>query len=76
VEGQAWSWVLGSLGVVALFSIGKHKWWGWLIAFVNECLWFTYGTVTGQWGFVFAAICYGAVNFYHGRRWMNDTRTN
>lgn len=67
-----WSWILGSLGVIALFSIGKYRWWGWYLALVNECLWFTYGIVTKQYGFCFAAVAYGIVNFKNGWKWFKD----
>lgn len=64
-----WSYVLGTLGVIALLTIGKKKWYGWLLAFVNECLWFTYGVVTKQYGFCLAAIAYGIVNAVNGYKW-------
>lgn len=64
-----WSWVLGCIGVTALFSIGKYRWWGWWMAFCNECLWLIYGFTTRQYGFVFAAVVYGAVNAVHGTNW-------
>lgn len=66
---QIWSWVLGLNGVFALWIIGRHYWWGWMIAFANECLWLVYGTTTKQWGFVFAAICYGTINAYNSFKW-------
>lgn len=39
------------------------------MAFTNECLWLTYGWTTKQYGFVFAALVYGAVNALHGWKW-------
>lgn len=64
-----WSWVLGGIGVVALFSIGRFRWWGWWLAFANECLWVVYGLTTEQYGFVVAAVTYGMVNVKHGVAW-------
>ena len=64
-----WSWVLGIVGVVALYNIGRRRWWAWWMAFTNECLWLTYGWTTKQYGFVFAALVYGAVNALHGWKW-------
>ena len=64
-----WSYVLGALGVTALFTIGKKKWYGWAMAFTNECLWLVYGWTTKQYGFCFAALAYGSVNAYHGYKW-------
>lgn len=73
---QAWSWLLGILGVTALVCIGRYRWWGWWLAFVNECLWVVYAVVTKQWGFIFAALCYGSVNLYHGRKWRQYAKAN
>lgn len=73
---QTWSWVLGIIGVTALVCIGRLRWWGWWLAFTNECLWVIYAVVTRQWGFIFAALCYGSVNFYHGRKWRQYAKAN
>jgi hypothetical protein len=56
-----WSYILGTLGVIALFTIGQNKWYGWFMAFTNECLWIVYGYTTKQYGFIIAAIAYGTV---------------
>ena len=69
---QWWSWILGVNGVVALYVIGRRWWFGWAMGFANECLWLIYGTMTRQWGFVFAAVCYGAINAHNGNKWRND----
>lgn len=69
---QWWSWILGLNGVIALYVIGRRWWFGWAMAFANECLWLIYGTLTRQWGFVFAAVCYGAINAHNGNKWRNS----
>ena len=69
-----WSYILGTLGVIALFTIGQKKWYGWFMAFTNELLWIIYGFTTKQYGFIFAAIAYGTVNITHGIRWYQQNK--
>lgn len=70
-----WSYILGTLGVTALFTIGQKKWYGWFMAFTNEVLWSIYGYTTKQYGFIFASIAYGTVNITHGIRWFQHKHT-
>lgn len=62
-------YVLSIIGVTALFVIGKGKWYGWLIAFLNECLWVIFAITTRQYGFLLGAGIYGSVNAYHAFKW-------
>jgi len=63
------SYVLSVIGVTGLFVIGRGKWYGWLIAFLNECLWVTFALTTKQYGFLLGAGVYGTVNVYNARKW-------
>jgi hypothetical protein len=67
-----WSYILGTLGVLALFTIGQKKWYGWFMALTNEALWSIYGYTTKQYGFIFASIAYGTVNLLHGIKWFKQ----
>jgi hypothetical protein len=69
-----WSWILGILGVTGLWLAGKQVWWGWLITLINEILWITYAIATGQYGFIFMAICYAMVYLRNAivNRRLND----
>lgn len=66
-----WSWILAAIGVTGIFFVGRKTIWGWLILFINECLWIAYAIVTKQYGFIVAAIAYMIVyirSFLHWRR--------
>ena len=65
-----WSWVLTCVGVTGLFLIGKHKWYGFLIGGLNECLWVVYAFSTKQYGFIVGALLYGTVHLRSGLSWF------
>jgi hypothetical protein len=69
-----WSWILGTIGVTALAAVGKYYWQGWMLATVNEALWIVYGLTTHQYGFIVAAIAYGAVDLNNMRRWWKHRK--
>lgn len=52
-----------------MLVIGTHRWWGWLIAFTNECLWVAFAVATRQYGFILGAAFYGTVNAFNAYRW-------
>jgi hypothetical protein len=63
-----WSWVLGCIGIIGIYFVGKKTIWGWLVLITNEVLWSIYAITTEQYGFLFAAIAYASVyikSFYH-----------
>jgi len=62
-------YVLSVIGVTALVIIGRGYWWGWVLAFANECIWVGFALATRQYGFILGAIVYGSVNIYNARRW-------
>jgi hypothetical protein len=62
-------YVLSVVGVAGMLAIGRDRWWGWLVALVNECLWVGYALVTRQYGFILGAAVYGTVNAYNAKRW-------
>jgi hypothetical protein len=64
-------YVLSIIGVTALVIIGRGHWWGWVIAFGNECLWVVFALTTHQYGFILGAAVYGSVNIYNARRWRS-----
>lgn len=66
-------YILSIIGVSGLFTIGLHKWWGWVIAFVNECLWIGFAIATKQYGFILGAVVYGAVNAYNAMKWKSKS---
>lgn len=67
---EAFPYLLSTLGVTALFVIGRGLWWGWLVALTNECLWVFFALATGQHGFLLGAFVYGIVNAFNAVRWL------
>ena len=70
---QLWSWVLSAVGVTGLLVVGRRKWWGWVVAFTNECLWVGYALATRQYGFIFGALAYGSVHLHNAWRWRGES---
>jgi vancomycin permeability regulator SanA len=64
-------YILSIIGVCGMLVIGTHRWWGWLIAFTNECLWVAFAVATRQYGFILGAAFYGTVNAFNAYRWRN-----
>jgi hypothetical protein len=67
-----WSWVLAVIGVTGIFLVGKKTIWGWLVLGLNECLWIVYAITTKQYGFIAAAVAYGAVYIKSYLHWKQD----
>lgn len=57
----AWSWTLTVVGVFGLYVVSSGRRWGWLVNIAAQWLWIIYAVVTRQYGFIAAAIAYGAV---------------
>ncbi len=47
-----WPWVLTGLQVLALWSAGARRWWGWLLGAAVQPPWIAYALVTAQLGFI------------------------
>jgi hypothetical protein len=67
-----WSYVLAAIGVTGTFFVGRRVIWAWLVLLVNECLWMIYAITTKQYGFIIAAIAYGAVYIKSFLHWRSD----
>jgi hypothetical protein len=65
-------YILSVIGVTAMLVIGSGKWWGWAIAFINECLWVGFAITTRQYGFILGAAFYGTVNAYNAYKWRRN----
>jgi hypothetical protein len=65
-------WILASIGVSGIYFVGRKTLWGWFVLLFNECLWIAYALVTDQYGFIFAAVAYGAVYIRSYLHWRRD----
>jgi hypothetical protein len=45
-----WPWLLTGLQVLALWSAGTRRWWGWLLGAAVQLPWIAYAVDTGQPG--------------------------
>lgn len=69
---QYWSWLLACVGVLGTFFVGRKTIWGWVVLFINECLWLVYATQTKQYGFYLGSIAYMAVYVKSYVHWSKD----
>jgi len=47
-----WPWLLTGLQVLALWSAGRGRWWGWLLGGSVQLPWIAYAVMTDQIGFI------------------------
>ncbi|MGH8913799.1 MAG: hypothetical protein ACRDZM_04695 [Acidimicrobiia bacterium] len=47
-----WPWLLTGLQVLALWSAGRARWWGWLLGGSVQLPWVAYALMTDQIGFI------------------------
>jgi hypothetical protein len=71
---DAWPWLLTGLQVLALWSAGRHYWWGWLLGGAVQLPWIAYALVTGQVGFIPGCVVSASVQFYTAIRHSESER--
>jgi len=49
---RMWPWLLTGLQVLALWSAGRGRWWGWLLGGSVQLPWIAYAIATSQIGFI------------------------
>ncbi len=69
-----WPWLLTGLQVLALWSAGRHYWWGWLLGGSVQLPWIAYALVTSQIGFIPGCLVSAAVQFYSSLRHSTPDR--
>lgn len=67
-----WSIVLGGLGIWGIYLAGKKNIYGWVLGFFAQFLWFTFGIISAQYGFILSAIAYGTVYALNYIRWRKE----
>ncbi len=70
---QYWSYLLAIVGITGIFFVGKKSPMGWIVLFVNECLWITYSLLSKQYGFLIMAIAYMIVYTKSYREWTSNS---
>lgn len=59
-----WPWALTGLQVLALWSAGRHFWWGWLLGGSVQLPWIAYAVMTAQIGFIPGCVISASVQLY------------
>jgi hypothetical protein len=57
-------WLLTGIQVLALWSAGRGRWWGWLLGGSVQLPWIAYAVVTTQLGFIPGCAVSAAVQTY------------
>lgn len=69
-----WSVVLAVIGVLGLYLTTRKMAAGYAVGVGVQVLWITYAVVTAQYGFIFSALAFGAVNALGFVRWTREKR--
>ena len=64
-----WSVVLAVIGVFGLYLTTRKMAAGYAVGVGVQVLWITYAIVTAQYGFIFSALAFGAVNALGFYKW-------
>lgn len=65
-----WSFVLAGLGILQIYLTGEKLRIGWLVGIATSVLWFAYGIVTDQYGFLISAIVFGVTHYRNWKLWQ------
>jgi hypothetical protein len=63
-----WAWLLTALQVLALWSAGTDRWWGWLLGGAVQLPWIIYAVETSQFGFIPGCAVSAIVQLYSFHR--------
>lgn len=69
-----WSVVLAAVGVLGLYLTTRKMAAGYAVGVAVQFLWITYAVVTAQYGFIFSALAFGAVNAVGFVKWTKEKR--
>ena len=64
--------ILTVSGGTVQYLAGRRNKWAWKIGLMNQFLWFTYATLTGQWGFLLGCVVYGSAYVRNGKQHDKD----
>lgn len=71
---ELWSWLLTIVGVTGMYLVGKKNRNGWLVAVASQGLWITFAIITGQLGFIVAAVIYGTIFIKNYLNWSKEDK--
>jgi hypothetical protein len=65
------SWILAAFSIFGMWKIGSYKMWAWVYMCCLEVLWASYGTLTGQYGFILGSVGYITIYMINYNKWKN-----
>lgn len=71
---ELWSWLLTVVGVTGMYLVGNKNRNGWLVAVASQGLWITFAIITGQLGFIVAAVIYGTIFIKNYLNWSKEDK--
>lgn len=74
MSDQWWNYIVTFVGLFGFWLGGKKVWWAWYVNIANQILWFTFGVVTEQWGFVIGTFFYTPVFIRNAYLWTKEHR--
>ena len=69
-----WSWGLAVIGVFGLYLTTRKMAAGYAVGLGVQVLWIAYAITTAQYGFIFSAIAFGAVNTIGYVKWTTEKK--
>ena len=69
-----WSVVLAVIGVFGLYLTTRKMAAGYAVGVAVQVLWIAYAIVTAQYGFIFSALAFGAVNALGFYKWKTEDK--
>ena len=70
---EYWSWVLALVGMSGVYLTTQKKIAGFMVGMAVQILWIIYAVSTMQYGFIFSALGFGAVNTIGLVKWKRDS---
>lgn len=70
--GTIWSYIVTVVGLTGFFLAGRKVWWAWYVNIGCQVLWFIFGLVTAQYGFLIASIVYTFIFTQNAIRWTKE----
>lgn len=65
-------YILTFVGLLGFVLAGRKVWWAWYVNIACQALWFAYGLIFKQYGFIVGAIFYTVVFTINARRWTKE----
>lgn len=73
-EGTIWSFIVTGVGLFGFILAGRKVWWAWYVNLGCQVLWFIFGLVTAQYGFLISALVYTIIFTQNAIKWTKERK--